>query len=183
MKEIIAQIIGIFAMAFNVLSYQQKSQRGVILFQLFGSALFSINFFMINALMGGILNLVGIARAVVFLYKDKLKARNVGWLIGFIAVYVVSYLLTFTVFQKPVNATNLLVEFLPIIGMVATTVAFRHDESKITRKLGFISSPAWLIYNVVNFSIGAICCETLSLISIIVGTLRLDSNKEKSDEK
>ncbi len=69
MKEIIAQIIGIFAMAFNVLSYQQKSQRGVILFQLFGSALFSINFFMINALMGGILNLVGIARAVVFYTK------------------------------------------------------------------------------------------------------------------
>ena len=44
--EIIAQVISILAMAFNILSYQRKTQRGIITFQLFGSSLFAISFLM-----------------------------------------------------------------------------------------------------------------------------------------
>ena len=35
--ELIAQIIGIAAMAFNILSYQQKTRRAAITFQLAGA--------------------------------------------------------------------------------------------------------------------------------------------------
>lgn len=42
--KIAAQCIGIVAMVFNILSYQGKSQKTVIALQLFGAALFSVNF-------------------------------------------------------------------------------------------------------------------------------------------
>ena len=41
-KEIIAQGIGILAMAFNILSYQGKKQQTVIALQLIGGALFAV---------------------------------------------------------------------------------------------------------------------------------------------
>ena len=71
--EWIAQIIGIVAMGIIILSYQQKKQSTVIAFQLFGSALFAINFFMLGAIMGGLLNFIAIIRAIVFLNKKKVE--------------------------------------------------------------------------------------------------------------
>ena len=176
-----AQIIGVFAMIFNIWSYQQKKQKYIIALQLFGSALFTVHFFMLGAYMGGLLNAVGIVRAIVFLCKNKLKSEHVLWLIGFILIYILSYVLTFTLLEKKFNPINAIVEVLPVIGMTATTFAFRCKTAKTTRLLGLVSSPAWLIYNIVNFAIGAICCEVFSLISIIVGLIRLDGKIEKAD--
>ena len=50
--EIVAQIIGIAAMAFNIISYQGKKQSTVIALQLVGGALFAINFLMLGAVVG-----------------------------------------------------------------------------------------------------------------------------------
>ena len=150
--EIVAQIIGIFAMAFNIWSYQQKQQKHIIALQL---------------------------RALVFLYKDQLKSDRVLWLIGFICVYCVSYVLTFTALGKEWNALNGIIELLPVIGSTAITLAYRSKNAKSTRLLGLIVSPSWLIYNIVFLSIGAICCEILSIISIVVGFFRLDKNTKE----
>lgn len=174
MWEIIAQIIGIFAMAFNIWSYQQKQQKYIIAFQLLGTTFFSIHFFMLGAYMGGLLNAIGVVRAIVFLYKDKLKTDNIFWLSGFVGIYIICYVLVFTAFGKPFTFVNAIIELLPVIGMVATSLAYRSKTAKSTRLLGFVSSPSWLIYNIISLSIGAICCEALSLISITVGLLRLD---------
>ena len=176
--EIIAQAIGIFAMAFNLLSYQQKTRKGAIIFQLFGTTLFTINFLMLGAMVGGLLNLVGAIRAIIFINKEKLKSDHIAWQIGFIAVYFASYILTFTAFGKEATVFNLIIEFLPLIGMIATTISYRFSDAKSIRKFGLISSPAWLVYNIANMSVGAILCEVLSLGSIIIGIVRLDREKK-----
>ena len=176
--EIIAQIVGIFAMLFNILSYQGKKQKTVIALQLIGGALFAINFLMLGALVGGILNILATIRAIVFLFKDKLKADRLPWLFGFVASYIVVYILNFTAFGKEPTAFNLIVEVLPVIGMLALNIGFMLKNASDVRKCGLVSSPAWLIYNIIVGSWGAIACEALTLISIFVGMLRYD-NKAK----
>lgn len=174
---IVAQCIGILAMAFNIWSYQQKQQKHIIALQLLGSSFFTVHFFMLKAYMGGLLNAVGIARAVVYFYKDKFKSEHFLWLIAFLLVYLACYVLTFTIFDKRFNLENAIIEILPVIGMTATTFAFRCKTTQNTRLLGFVSSPSWLIYNIISLSIGAICCEVLSLISIFIGFFRIDRKK------
>ncbi len=178
MTELIAQIVGLFAMAFNIFSYQQKTHRRAIAFQLGGSTLFAINYLMLGAVVGGILNAVGIIRALVFLNREKTKATHPAWLAGFITVFLASYVLTFTVFGKEVTPFNLIVEFLPVVGMTATTISFRLTDAKSIRRFGLISSPSWLVYNIVSFSLGAIICEVLSLGSIFIGMCRLDRKRK-----
>ena len=178
--EIIAQCVGILAMLFNILSYQSKHQRLVIALQLCGGALFAINFILLNALVGGILNIIATVRAVVFLFKDKLKADRLPWLFGFIAVYIAVYILNFTVFGKELTLYNLIIELLPVIGMTALNIGFRLTKAADIRRCGLVSSPAWLIYNIAAGSWGAIACEVLTLISIIVGMFRHDRTKSHS---
>lgn len=175
--EIIAQAIGIIAMSINILSYQQKEQRKIIIMQLFGATLFAVNMFMIGATVGGILNAVGAVRAIVYSNKKKFRADTLIWVFGFGILYLTSYVLTFTVFGKEPTVTNIIVEFLPLIGMFATGIGFYLTDAKAVRRMGLISSPSWLIYNIFNVAIGGIICEILAIFSIIIGMIRHDRKK------
>lgn len=172
--DLIAQAVGIVAMAFNILSFQQKTHKTVITFQLFGSILFAVNFFMLGATVGGILNLVGTLRAIVFMNREKLRADHIGWLVFFTTLYAASYILTFTVFGKEMTLLSGIIELLPVMAMTATTISFRLQSARSIRYFGLFSSPSWLIYNIINFAVGAIICEVLSLCSIVIGLIRYD---------
>lgn len=178
MYDIVAQGIGIVAMAFNILSYQMKSSRGVVLMQLFGGALFSVNFFMLGATVGGIMNLIGTFRAIVYSNREKFRANSILWLIFFISLYLSSYVLSFTVFGKEFSLFYAVIEILPVIAMTATTFGFRSDNAKTIRRFALISAPSWLAYNLVFISVGAIICEVISLFSIVIGIIRYDIKKE-----
>ena len=181
--QLIAQIIGIFAAALNILSFQCKSKRGIIAFQLFGGMLFTINFFMIGAITGAIMNGLAIIRALLFLYKDKLKLNDKLLVGGLIAAFLVTYVLAFTVLGVEPKPIYFIIEALPVIGMSAATVSFNMKNAARVRLLGItLSSPSWLIYNVYYGSIGAILCEAISIVSIAIGMIRHDIKRKSKEE-
>ena len=71
-------------------------------------------------------------------------------------------------------------ELLPVIAMIASTISFRYSDAKTVRQYGLISSPLWLIYNIISFSVGAIICEILNLFSIVIGIFRHDLPRRRS---
>lgn len=177
--EIVAQAFGIVGMIFNIIVFQQKKQRNVLIFQFFAALTFAINYLLLGAIVGGLLNIVGALRAVVFYFEDKTRARALPWLIVFILAFGVSYPLTFLAFGTQPSAKNLIIELLPVLAMIIATIALRAGKSKTVRSLGLISSPMWLVYNCFSGSFGAIASEILNLISIIVGIIRLDIKKKE----
>ena len=166
-------------MIFNIIVFQQKKQRNVLIFQFFAALTFAINYLLLGAIVGGLLNIVGALRAVVFYFEDKTRARALPWLIVFILAFGVSYPLTFLAFGTQPSAKNLIIELLPVLAMIIATIALRAGKSKTVRSLGLISSPMWLVYNCFSGSFGAIASEILNLISIIVGIIRLDIKKKE----
>ena len=180
--EWIAQAIGIVAMVFNIFSFQQKSAKRVITFQLFGGMLFAVNYLLLGAPVGMCMNIVAVIRAVVYSNREKFRADRLFWVILFTALYVLSYILSFTVFGLEFTFRNAVFELLPVIAMVAVTVSFRLQSAAMIRKLGFISSPCWLTYNVVNFAVGGMICEIFSICSIIIGLIRYDLKPRRKAE-
>lgn len=178
MVAVIVQLFGILGMAMNILSYQGKSQRSIMTMQFFGSVFFAVNLFMLNAMSGCLLNIVGIARAIVYANKDKIKRIKI-FNVGFVVLYLLSYVMVFTVFKKEFNLFNGIIEFLPIIAMTCTTISFSSAKPKIIRRMMFISSPFWLTYNSINMSIGGILCEIFSIISAFIGVFRYDLKKKE----
>ena len=178
---LLAQIIGILGMAMNVISYQAKKQRNIILIQFFGSLFFTINMFMLSAYTGALMNLIGVIRAYAYANKDKIlkfKYINLNLInIIFIVAFLLSYILVFALFGKPFNAINVIIEFLPIIAMIVTTLAFSKQSAKSVRRAVFISSPSWLTYNCFNFAIGGIICEVFTLTSAIIAMIRFKKEK------
>ena len=62
--------------------------------------------------------------------------------------------------------------------MTASNLGLYKKDAKAVRLFGLISSPSWLIYNIVSLSIGAIICETFSIFSILIGIARHDLKKK-----
>lgn len=179
--ELIAQIFGIIGMIFNIIVFQQKRQDRVLIFQFFAAVSFALNYLLLGAVIGGLLNIVGAFRAVVFYFKDKTKANSVMWLIVFIVAFASSYPLTFTVFGTQPTVKNFIIELLPVLAMIIATVSLRLGSAKAVRLFGLTSSPMWLVYNCFSGSIGAVASEILNLISIVVGIIRLDIRKGNRD--
>ena len=181
--EIAAQVISILGMTMNVLSYQQKNKKAVIAFQFFGGALFAISFFMLGAIVGSIMNVIAVVRAVIYMNKEKFHTERIEWVYAFTVLFFVSYALTFTVIGKEPTVKNLIIEMLPIIGMIATTVSFRLEGAKEVRRLGLISAPSWLTYNIFCFSLGGILCEAFGMVSIFIGMARFDLKKRDAGKE
>lgn len=179
MYDVIAQVIGIVAMIFTVISFQQKDKKTVIALQLVGTALFSINYFMLGAIVGGISNILGVLRAIVYLDRKRFGADKPFWLIFFIAGFIGAYALTFTVFAKEYTLANAILEALPIFAMITFTIGYHLGSAKMIRQFALFCSPLWLTYNIINTVIGATVCEVISLCSIVIGMIRHD-RKSKS---
>ena len=178
--EIVAQAFGILGMIFNLLVFQQKTHKGVTLCQFFAAVTFCVNYLMLGAFVGGILNFVGAVRAAVFFYKEKTRANSVAWLVIFIIAFALSYPLTFLAFGTLPTVKNLIIELLPVVAMVIITVSLRLGSAKAVRFMGLFSSPMWLIYNAFSGSVGAIASEILNLISMVVGIIRFDIKRKEN---
>lgn len=171
--DTIAQILGIIALSFAVVSYQQKTHKRILVFQLLANTTFCIHFIMLGAVTGGILNAVAATRAIIFVNKGKKWAENKIWLWVFCAVSIIVGILTW----------KDLYSILPILGMLCTTAALWIKTPKYVRLVSFPSSPLWLVYNAVNNSFAGAITEIITMCSIIIAIIRLDLNKNtKSSE-
>ena len=176
------QAIGIAAMVMNIIAFQFKSKRNILLCMVAGSALFSVNMFMLGAVMGGIMNALGVIRSLVYMKKDRLSIPIKAVTAVFIAAYLVAYALSFTLFGTEPTVRNFILELLPVIGMCAMTVTLSGDNAKVIRLSALISSPCWLTYNIFNFTVGGILCEIFGLISVISSLIRIDILGKKDED-
>ena len=178
MVEYVAQAFGLVGMTMNILSFQRKEQKNIIFMQMVGSIFFAVNYFMIGAFAGALLNIVGIIRATAYWQRERFRTDKLGWVFAFGAMYVAVYILSFVLFGTAGTPRNYAVELLPVVGMLITTVSYYLGEAKKVRILGLVNAPFWLTYNIINFAIGGIVTESVSLVSIIIAMCRYDFKKE-----
>ncbi len=174
MKDIIAQIFGIIGLIIIVLSFQCKKNRTFFLMQGSGSLMFSINFLLIGAWGGSLFNLCNLLRGTLF-------SRNPGkvWKLAVIeAAYALCFL--FSVYLNP-TPVQILLAAIPCTALLVNSVyMWRGNPIKIRYNQIFMASPAWIIHNIFNFSLGGLVCESFNIVSSIVYLIRLRWEKKRT---
>ena len=170
MVEIIGQIIGFVAMAIIVFSYQQKSHKNILTFQMVSGLLFTVHFLLIGAYTGCVSNLIGALRSLIYANRGKNKFTDFKlWPVIFSVVFTVSGIMTWADIYS----------VFPIIAMVMSSVVLWIDSPKINRAFSIPTSACWLVYNIPNSSISGVATEIFVLSSIVIGMLRLDRKKRE----
>lgn len=176
----IGQIIGVYAPVCVLFSFQQKTQKMICFYQFLVSLFLLIHFFMIGAYTGGVIHIIGIARGLIFMNKDKPWANRKFWLYLICIAYVIVGVLTFdsdldlTTWSFNSGDVFTYVNILPTVAMVVSSIAFWLDNPKRVRLLTFPTSVIWMIYDIFVLSVSGIVTETFCMTSIIIGFLRHD---------
>lgn len=165
MTNLAAQIIGIVAMLFNILSFQCKKNKHLMLMLGAGSVLFSLNYILIGAYAGAGFNLINILRSIFVVNK---KTHNNKMFVSVCVLYMLTAAVTFE---------NLWTLILLSSQFVATYVMWYKDGAVIRKLQTFYVSPIWLINNIfVSFTIGGIICEVFVIASALISFVRYGKN-------
>ncbi len=169
-KEIIAQIFGIFGLLMCALSFQCKNSRKLIFVQGLGGMMFFVNFLLIGAYGGSLFNLTILIRGLLYMKKDKKVWKPVLVEILFTVAYVYSLSLIRGDILQIVLTT------LPYISLLIMSILMWKGNGKLIRyfQIGALS-PSWLIHNIFNFTLGGILAEIFNMLSAVVSVLRFNS--------
>lgn len=159
--EILAQIIGILGTCAAFISFQLKENKKFFILQATSGLMFALNFLLLGAPTGCVLNLINIYRGAVMAGGKRL--HKLPFLISIQAIYIIATVFTYT------NIFSVIALTAQLIG----TFAMWSGSGKTIRILQlFCVSPLWLVHNIFVFSIGGIVCEVFNIGSIIVSLIR-----------
>lgn len=165
--QIIAQGFGILGLIVIVASFQFKNNKTFFILQGLGSLFFFINFIMIGALAGALFNLTNFVRGMLF-SKDTKKHWK---LILTIALYTGCFV--FSLFSVKNDYFQIFLSSLPYLALVFMSICMWHGDGKKIRYAQIIyMSPAWIVYNIFNFTLGGLICETINMISSVIALVR-----------
>ena len=169
---IIANIIGIFAVAAFLLSYQFKKRKSIIVCNATAKVLYIIQYILLHAYDGALLDLLGVISSYAAHRKDK----------GFIKKHLV---FSIVIINLIITAAGIWIyedvfSIFAIIAVILHTGAFWLNNEKTIRIVSFLGSPFWLVYNFSSAAYGSAIGDILTMVSIGLAIYRYDIIKKNN---
>lgn len=162
--KLIAQITGFFAVATFLLSYQIKKKNNMIFCNALSRGLYILQYILLGAFEGAALDILGLVCSVVAAKKDKLKKH---WLA--VAILLELFILIVgIIFYKNIFS------LFAIVGVMLHTGAFWLEKESTIRKVSFLGSPFWFVFNFSASAWGSALGDVLTMVSIALAIFRYD---------
>ena len=169
--KIIPFIVGIAAVTLYFIGYLQKTRKRIIALNATSRLLYIIQYILLSAFEGAVLDVAGIISSLLAQKKDKPFIKKHIRLV-FIGVNLFVIAMGCITYERPIS-------ILPIVAVLFHTGAFWIDNERWIRRLSLIGSPLWLIYNFVCGAYGSCIGDILSIVSLLISIVRYDIRKNK----
>ncbi len=163
---LISNIVGLFAVAIFLLGYLQKTRRNIILCNGTSRVLYVIQYFLLSAFSGAVMDLLGIGATFIAQKKNSPFFKK-HLLLFVIPLYIAIIGTGLALYEN-------IFSLLPIIGVVLQTSAFFLEKERIIRIVSLLGCPCWLVYDIVNQAYGSMLGDCLGMISLIWSLLYYD---------
>ena len=168
--EIAAQILGILALAANVLSFHFKKYRQIVIVQIISSVFFTVHFLLLyisgrtDALTAGALNGLSLFRNGLLLLTEKKRTPK--------GTAVIAVCFSAAVIAFGILTWNSWVSVLFILAMVLVTVSMSVRKPNTLRLVMMGAAPFAFAYDLIIGSIGGSINEAVSFISVLAAYIR-----------
>ena len=167
---IIAQVFGIISIILNIIVVQFKSKEKILIGMIISNLVVAIQFFLLNAITGGIISLINVIRCIVFyLFKKENKKPSVFVLLIFETIAIVSGIISWQ------NVWSI----LPIIATLTYTYGIWQDDVLKIKYISAITGFEWSIYDIIVRAYVGVIQGIIQMISAIVAIIRYDKVKVK----
>ena len=168
--EIIAQILGVFAIILGFLSYQTKNRNGVLALQSLTTVTFTVHYLLLGATSGMIMNAVGIIRNFFYFNNQKKFFSWKGWPILFSLISgglgILAWEDWYSVFV--------------IAGLMINTVCMSFTKAQNIRRSILVTSPMVITYDIFVMSWTGAVYEAVAIISSAIGIYRYRITEKKN---
>lgn len=162
-KFLIAQLFGIIAIIINILCIHFNSKEKILKIMIISNILVTIQFFLLNAITGGVVSIINTIRCYIFyLYKKNNKKKSVITLILFEIIYILSGIISWQ------NIWSI----FPIIATVTCTYGLWQDNILITKIIYSIVGIEWLVYDIVVKAYAGIIQSIMQTISSAIAAFK-----------
>ena len=158
----IGQFLGIAAVVLGFISFQMKTPKGILAFQITIAFIFALHSLFIGAPGAAALNLLAAVNNILYFFRAKRGGK--GWFepIFYVVMVTVTTILTWEAWYS----------IILMLGLYGTAVGLSLSDPQNTRKVMLVKAPLCLIYNAFVLSIGGVVYESAVLLSAIIGLIR-----------
>lgn len=171
--KVIAQIIGVLAFILSAISFQAKSFKMINILKIISQIMFTVQYLMLGAFTAMFMNMFSFVRGFVYIDLEKKNKSTILAQIVFSIIFISLGILTW----------DGIIGILAIMGTVIQTIAFGNTKPSNIRLINLPTCFMWMAYNLHYSSVGGLCSDIFSLISIIIGIIRLDIPEYKRKKK
>lgn len=170
LQYIFSQCLVIAAMACLAVTFLIKNKISILILCAISSTLYAIQYGLLGAFTGMILNLIAVARAIWFFINEKRgKSQDLFSLITIFSVIVVFSILTYFCW----------VDILAMTATLLYSFAIWQKKTMQYRFLAIVCSVCWITYNIIYLSIFGIVAESSMLIVEVIGVVALYTSNKK----
>ena len=175
--NIVAQIIGLTAVATFLLSYQQKKRKNIIILNVTSRCLYILQYFLLGAFSGAVLDILGAISSVIAAKKHaefiKKHTKAVLIFMNFCIIFAGGAIAL---------ANKSVLDLLPAFGVLLHTSAFWISKEKTIRRVSLLGSPFWFVYNFLSKAYGSAIGDLLSMASIVIAMIKYRNQDENKSE-
>lgn len=167
----IGQVLGMIAVAVGFVSYQMKTAKRILAFEILGAFIFAAHYFFIGALTAMALNFLAAVQCIFYYQRNKRGSKSMLIPVLFTVLVVVTGILTWEGWYS----------LFIVVGLAVYSLAIAMSDAQMIRLAMFLKNPLCLTYNAFVLSIGGIVYECTVFISSVIGLLRY-RGKQKNGE-
>lgn len=168
-----AQIVGIFGIISAILIYQQKTRKGLMITKLISDIFWVFHYLILCAYSGLAVCILAVLRELIFINRGRRKwANHIIWPILFILAAIGTTILTWEGF----------ISLLTCVASILSVITFWIGNPRLTRILILPTATLMIIYDVFSGSYTGMINESITLVSALVGIVRLDTKRNKKSD-
>lgn len=168
LQYIIAQGMTIIGSILLSITFFTKDKKLILILSCLSTVMYCINYLLLGAYTGMIMNLVAMFRVVWFYINEKLEKDN-----EYISLIVCSILIVVSGIITYASWADILV----ILAMVLYTYSVWQKSIAFYRWSGIACSIGWIIYNFLCSALFANITEAIMMVVKIVGIIKLYTHK------
>lgn len=168
---LLAQFFGLIAIVFNIVTVHFNSKEKILICMIFSNLVVATQFFLLNAITGGIISLINVIRCIVFyLFKKQNKKPSLFVLLIFEIIVVVSGIISWQ------NIWSI----LPIIATATYTYGIWQDDVLRIKYISAIIGCEWSIYDIIVRAYVGFIQGIIQVISSVIAIFRYKNAKKKA---
>ena len=163
MKFVLAQVFGLIALLLTVISVHFRNKRDIVLCFVLANLVVAIQFFLLNAITGGIMSIINAVRCFVFYIYNKNNLKP--------SLIILFLFETIAIVSGIISWQNIF-SIIPIILATFYTYALWQDNVKLLRISTAIVGSGWAIYDLIVAAYTGVIQEVSQFISALVAIFK-----------